>query len=399
MDGDRRIPIAYTRGATVVIDEVRFAVDPPDADLGDVPIRGVGPDDQMFEATATMQGGELVATALTATQPLPNTVRFYNPYTIAWQLALDEAGEVFTPNGASDNRVYVTLNDPEPVTPLIGGAGALLYETVIDVAVRNADGLADMSSIILGIYNDFTDRSVARKAMDGFNKPGGEVLQYWAPADDPINGAIGTFCQGMGTMLDPSEPSGIENIGTCTAWADFLKNVLVVHGVPTVSRLRAHSVHENERAFLLVRNWQFNELGSLAPYCPELPFVGPYNIHSTDKNESILSGLNELVDLPGAPGQNNSDPPAVFNLHWIVGIGGTLSPGGIWTTGVLLDPSYGTGPFTHAGWEDASIGGHTFFCDVPPDAALPAELVNLGSVLGSRIDNPGVIETRFTDSN
>ncbi len=399
MDGDRRIPIAYTRGATVVIDEVRFAVEPPDADLGDVPIRGAGPDGQFFEATASMQGGELVATALTATQPLPNTVRFYNPYTIGWALALDNAGEVLTLIGMSDNRVYVTLNDPEPVEPLLGGAGALLYESVIDVAVRNTDGLTDLTSIILGIYNDFTDRSVARKAMDGFNKPDGEVLQYWAPAGNPINGDITAVCQSMSTMLDPDFPNDprLQSIGTCTAWADFLKNTLVVHGVPTVKRLVVRSAYANGNALLLVKNWQFNGQGSLAPYCPDTPFIGPYD--PSIVSEAPFVQFNELTDLPGVPGQNNANPPARFNLHWIVGLGGQVSPDGIWITGALFDPSYGTGPFTHIGWENASIAGHAFNCAVPPDADLPAELVNLGSVLGSRIDIPGFIETRFTDRN
>lgn len=395
--GDRRIPIAYTRGATVEITDIRFAIEPAGADLGDILLKGVGPDGQAFEGMAAVLGGEIVVSGpLVASQPLPDRVLFYNPYSIHWSIATDAAGEVFEPVGMSDNRVYVTLNDPQ---------ASPLFETVIDIAVRNADGLFDIESVVAAVYSDFTDRSVARKALDGLNVPDGAVMQYWADTGSQLLGAIEGQCQPMATMIDPNAPTnppGIENVGTCTAWAELLANALAAHSVPNVTRLVVDSVYPlagfhnvGKGATLLVHNWQFSQPGTLAPYCSEYHFIGPYDLRTAP----ALTVFNEAIDLFGSPGQGGvGDPPAEFNLHWIIGRGGAIV-GGQWTGVALYDPSYGTGPFSsHIAWEAASCAGHALGCFLPLDAYLPTELMNAnqGFVRGSRTDDPELIETQVT---
>lgn len=150
---------------------------------------------------------------------------FFNPFSIHWYIAFDPDGEILESVGMSNNRVYVTLNDPQ---------ASPLFETVLDIAVRNADGLFDTESVVASIYSDFTDRSVARKAMDGMNVEDGAVMQYWANEPSELLNMISDLCQPMTTMISPELPEGkpaLQHIGTCVAWSQLLRAAWMAHGI------------------------------------------------------------------------------------------------------------------------------------------------------------------------
>lgn len=232
-------------------------------------------------------------------------------------------------HGTSANRVYVTLNNP---------AVSSLFETVLDIAVRNSDGLTDADSVVAAIYDDFTDRSVRRKPIDGFNIPDGAVMQYWTEEGGGI--VVPPACQSMETMIDPTTPDNplTQNVGTCVAWSDLLVRAWRAHGIADSFRVEIrHAMHANG-VRMLVNNWTFVEPGTST--CPGWPYRNfMYETNGMPGDEAI--------DVIGAPGQNVANPPGVFFNHYIV-----------WRNNIFYDPSYGS-PATASfnAWENGAFAG------------------------------------------
>jgi hypothetical protein len=92
----------------------------------------------------------------------------------------------------------------------------------------------------------------------------------------------------------------------------------------------------------LVKEWIFS---------PKPPSSGTTLTHTKTEDISNLNKDNYCTLKKKAVGQNNTDPPPVFENHFIVKSN---------TTNKFYDPSYGAGPFDdQTKWEEASIDGLT----------------------------------------
>jgi hypothetical protein len=234
--GEQRFPVAYPRSSTVAVRDVRFAVAPASLMSGSVPVRGTGPDGDLFTGTAVLSGSEYTVSAtMASSDPLPNTVKFYNTYDIAWEIALD--GVDYCSAGTSDNRVYVTLNAP---------AASPLYETCIELACTGADGATTASAAVAGIWALFPDCDIRRKPIDGYNNLDGLRMGYWRP--------IPSVTQSLSGML----ASPIGN-GSCVAWSYLLQSCIQTQGISgaTISQITADTTVSPGASGFLVRLWAF----------------------------------------------------------------------------------------------------------------------------------------------
>ncbi|HVP10667.1 MAG TPA: hypothetical protein VMV94_05695, partial [Phycisphaerae bacterium] len=233
---ESRFPVAYPRNASVGVRDVRFAVSPTWLISGSTPVRGTGPDGDSYQGTGVLSGGEFIVSAtMTSTDPLPNTVKFYNTYNITWEIALDGVNYCYA--GTSDNRVYVTLNTPT-TSPL--------YETCIELACAGADGASTASAAVAGIWAQFPDADVRRKPIDGYNIPDGVRMGYWRP--------IPGVAQSLSGML----ASPIGN-GSCVAWSYLLQSCIQTQGISgaTVSQITANTTVCPGASGFLVKSWAF----------------------------------------------------------------------------------------------------------------------------------------------
>jgi len=236
--GEHRFPVAFTRNTNVAFTNVRFRVKPVDLQRDNVPVRGAGPDGDSYEGSGKITGGWLIVSdVMTSTDSLPNTVRFYNTYNVDWEAALD--GETYCNAGMSDNRLYVTLDKPT-ASPFP------LYETVVHIACKQADGETDEGKTVAKIWADFTDRDVRRKPIDGFNNPDGVRMGYWRPRPD--------VCQNLAQML----ASPIGN-GSCGAWAQLFRECIRSQGIAgaVMSEIQADVVVNPGADGFLVKDWAF----------------------------------------------------------------------------------------------------------------------------------------------
>lgn len=291
--GERRFPVAYRRTTSVAVSNVRFAVSPPGLVGSGVPVRGMGPDGDFFEGVGNMSGGELVVSAtMTSTDALPDSVRFYDTYNVVWEIAPD--GVNYLSAGTSDNRLYVTLNNP---------TASPLYETCIELACANADGETTTTGAVAMIWEEFIDRDVSRKPLDGYNYTDGVRMGYWRP--------IPEVCQSLSAML----ASPIGN-GSCVAWSYMLESCIRTQGISgtSISQITADTTVCPGATGFLVQNWGFGgniRTGSngvndstLAGDDVEIVVAGEGFPHST----CITAGANGVLDsMPGGDDVQTGD--------------------------------------------------------------------------------------------
>jgi hypothetical protein len=337
--------------------------------------------------TEIIQPSDIVGGTTLVTPPgavtLPDTIKFFNPYRIDWNLS-DNNGATWHEAGQSDNRVYVTL-----ATPITGTAP---YETLYDIGARNADSVVAPAWAAYDIFLDFQRviPGVKRKAMDGYNKLDGKTMQYWinlpAAAGGPSyadvnNGLVGNYPD----LLNPNlANANLNGIGKCGAFAHLLANTWDVMGIPGGMYFSIWPIarRSGDRSNgLLVKNWFFKGKGSVVGD-PDFK----WKLHT------------DAIDQDGVAGQNVKNPPSEFFDHAIVKLGIAVSagPSGILHTtpggddvvagNVILvgangksdtgrntdddiqvipvggempvyDPSYGTYSVSEKSWENQSLGG------------------------------------------
>jgi len=318
--GDRRFPVACTRNTTMLV-SATLVVEPPSQFGGNILVRGDGPGDLDFAASATLSGqngDELTITNVLAEAPLPNEIGFVGPMIITWRVSRDD-GVTWLCGAKSDNRVYVLLG--QPLLPS-------LYETVVHLGCSNAGTLTNPDQVLAAVWSDFTDRDVRRKPIDGFNTPDGVQMKYWNPP-----GSASQTLQGM--LADPN------GNGTCVTWSQLLQETLRAQGIGGAQIYELTPVYTDDpefgsnRGVMLVENWRFIGAGSVLPGC-----------------EPFTHLESETVDESGVLGQGNADPPGGFYNHFIG-----------YYDGEWYDPSYGAGPYAdQVSWEDASIDGYRKGC-------------------------------------
>lgn len=323
---DRCYPVAYLRGTSVALSNVRFYVQPGGSVSG-VPLRGFGPDGLVFTGTGTLSGNYLtVAGTLTSSTPLPNTVRYYPSFAIAWEVALD--GVNFYPAGTSGNRLYATYAAP------LGDRLASYYY----ISTPMADGLSAEQDIIDAIWAEFADREV-------YNAQG-QRLGYYR----------GVLCASYCTYYSGSELV-YYTTSQCGGWADLMIQCLRTQGLGSAQFITIEpqgyptlpldcGSYPSSASGFVVKNYTFS-LGSMTP-CTAYPFSfnDPCGYYSAWPTPSC-------VDATGLPGQDNPNPASWFARHFIVKINLRY-----------YDPSYGAGPFTgtqeeaNQAWELGAIAGY-----------------------------------------
>lgn len=349
--GDRRFPVSYTRESRISV-SATWVVDPP-VNFQNAKVRGSGPDGiQIPATTANLAGNILSITNVVTSQDLPANVRFYNLFTIDWQVMLQGN---WVPAGRSENRMFVTFADPL--------TGAIPFESVLEIGTRNADGKSDGSQVIDAVWSDFANPipGVKRKAMDGHNQTDDKELTYWKPIENRC------------TTLEEMLKSATGN-GTCDAWARLFHQALLNLGVSQSRVVQVISTYRNDaghvdmegvpatehRGVMLVRKWI---LGN------------PPNAHAMC--QPFTHQINLLQDQEGEPGQGNTNPPASFVEHFIVRVGPRF-----------YDPSYGQGPFANESeWENASLSHFGKVCVIAGQQ---------GKVF--KTNDPNLVETRFAFS-
>jgi len=100
--------------------------------------------------------------------PKFTAVKFFNPFVLEWEISFD-SGASWTSAGKTDNRIYVIMRRQ-----------ANYLETHYHLACKNADGLSDPVEIRDAIWQDFEQKNVRRKPLDGFNNVDDQQLKYWA---------------------------------------------------------------------------------------------------------------------------------------------------------------------------------------------------------------------------
>ncbi len=385
--GDRRFPVSYVKGSTIEMSlEIEAGAAFSGNAAGQIQVRGHGAGGIEFPATtANFQGDRIVANDLRAGSALPSTIDLLDPFEVSWEISLDDGG-TWTDLGKTDNRVYVTLADPID--------GASLYETLLDIGCRNAEGASAADDAFGRIWSDFADRSIRRKAIDGFNKEDGQVMRYWFERGDPLNVPVFTQCMLMTQMINPTPgDASLNGVGSCGAWANLLHKTASALGIPgsQVVQVQPDQTVHPEAQFFLVRDWNFGKhilpgsdntcestrAGDDIPSRQGMPTcMTPgrngnldTQVAATDvEAEGVLASLNarfpfllfdeedriefgslfgDVADQPGAAAQLTQNPPAFFRNHFIVR-----------RNGQIYDPSYGNGPFPdELAWERASVVG------------------------------------------
>jgi len=289
-------PTCYTRNTSMTVTPNWIII--PGGFSGPVLVKGISSGPQL-PVVSGFPG------SVTSTDNFKNKVDFLNPLTIDWQASLD-GGTNWHDIATTANQVYVTLNDPTCAT---------LYHTVVWLACVNAVGQTTVGGTADAVFSGFTGL-VVKRVSDNIQ------MTYW------MTNSMGDYQMGAtetGGILSAADANG-----NCQAWSALLRDCFRAHGI-SADRIKALPVAASDQS-ILVKDWQFNNP-------PSGSGTYPYNVGT------------DAFDLPGVPGQGNSNPPGGFNGHWI-----TLC------NGSYYDPSYGTSKVSGANkdkdYEDGSLAGY-----------------------------------------
>lgn len=265
--GDSRFPVAFVRSTDTANSFIKVSATFVLADVilpTEVKVIGDGPGDLDFEATATTEdeAGKSILKIenIQAKNPLLKTIKFYNSLEIQWKYSFDKNAafadvKKFKAAGKTDNRVYVTFATPTSPT---------LYESLLDISCRNADGKTTEPDAVAAIWLDFAGPSpgVKRKKKDGKNVDDGREMKYWATAGTPEAALAGSVCQTYHAMLNTAPSNAALNgVGTCAAWSQLLHQTIKAQGISgtEIYELQADTtVNVNAGAFM-VKKWKFEK--------------------------------------------------------------------------------------------------------------------------------------------
>jgi len=329
--GDHNIPVAYVRNTFMAL-TAEFAVEPADALNGasSVTVTGTGSaggSTYVFTGTAA-PGGIITINNVQANQPLPNSIQYLNPFTITWTIT-PQGGPALncsTPIPSTSHRIYVLLGTPNTNAP---------FETLIHLSTVNTQGSTDAATAIPLIWNEFTDRDVRRKPVDGFNNPDGTQLTYYANWN----------CVNISTaaLLLGSD-------GQCGSWAKFFIDAMGAQGVNHTNEYVLFAPDPGQvpgAQGFLVNTWSF-AAGNGRSGNAAFPYLNIYD-------GSYVSGSQfswvwaEVNDQTGVAGQGNANPNSLFGNHQVVKFG---------TPPIYYDPSYGVTFASLADIDSGAIAGY-----------------------------------------
>ncbi|MBI3097719.1 MAG: hypothetical protein HYY93_05640 [Planctomycetes bacterium] len=313
-------PVCYRSGSKMMV-SAKFEASP--APIGtQVLIRGDGPDSLDFPVTAASQNGSELSIAGVQCESAFRADKIdifhpdagTDPLAIIWKVSTD-GGHTWECVGRSENPVYVTLHAPLTTA----------WHTCLHIGCKNAKGMGGSSAAVARIWDEFTDRRVAR--VDG------TVMIYWGPFSSG-SGYPATSAGGASTtrlLLAQAD-------GKCGDWSLFFVDCIKVQGVSGAmpGEISVSNVPQADGSLmrgrqLLIKKW-------------DMSTVPPREMHGVEG------------DLP-AQGENNVDPTSFFTNHCVVNFGGKL-----------YDPSYGVGPFDALGeWESLACDGFQYWADTNGD--------------------------------
>ncbi len=354
--GDRKFPVAFTRGVAPEIMLVYVDIKPGGAAqyvkglkgywFPGVPLQGnIEFESQDFGTLAGFQIG-FVNFAYSA--PLPGFVDLLDTMRIVWTLEMEQPGPLpLGPQtveigvGASVNRAYVTLNDapPDPSRRL---------DSFYFIGCKAAQGTSEEQAAFDAIWARFVQ---GRGTLNPIKNAHDKELGYYrlGHCDDAM------LCTQASALVASEDGNG-----QCHSWADLLMRVGDAQGFATATfmmRVRPNQSalssgcsdvrDANSDPFLfLVQQW----LQTHAPLsgCSDYPLTMHYDCPPNVTTPWWPGPLpHDIENATGVAGQDSTDPASVFGLHFIVQ-----------RAGRLYDPSYGSGPFnTPSDWENASIFG------------------------------------------
>jgi len=398
---DDNFPVTYPRGSPMQIEAV-FEINPaPPAALAvGFVIEGEGPEGILMEgASIGTTGTEVTFTTDSGNTKLPDHIDKLS-LPIVWRLTGD-GGLSWHNAGRTQSRVYVTLAEPLE--------DASLFETVLDVGCREAEGLSASQAVVDAIWEELKSLRVERKDRTGFNVPDGQVLSYWVDANSSDLLFVQKSCFLLESMLSNQvTPGGVIGVGTCGAWSDFLIETLKGQGIGGAQKVKVvadPSVNDKASGFL-VKNWSFGahirtgddtldsnpevdldfsicQAGQVIEGKTDVKCVFPGRNGSLDTtargNDRAVDGffrgepvgedypyllfvaenadlgveVGDAVPLDGVRAQGpNANPPSRFFNHFVVRFAGQI-----------FDPSYGLGPLSEEEHEQEAIDG--IFAFVP----------------------------------
>lgn len=273
-EAGRSYPLCYVRGSKMAVLggwDITPAGLP--ADLS-VQIQGTASGGMGFPWTQLTRSEDVrwVSPVMECSNAFDAVVAFFNPMQIDWSVLL---GSCTVPlnAGMSTNQCYVTLDDP---------LNADLRHTVLHLGCMNAAGNAVTQAVVDAIYGEFSDQTVVRVSDD-------RQMTYWADVDEDGESDMGAVdANGLLSSADAN--------GNCNAWSSIFRDCLQAQGI-TADLIRVLPVSTND-GFIMVKNWQFDSTPS---------GTGTYNY--------ILG--TDVWRLAGISAQGNTNPPAIFETHWI----------------------------------------------------------------------------------
>ncbi|GEM_PF-1878940 len=316
---ERRYPFLYTAGATMRIVRAKWKIEDPVED-DTYKVKGTGPDGiEISETTATLVSGsddELEIVNVDTSQPLSNSVRFFNTFEITWQVSVN--GSDYEDAGKSQNPIYVCLGSPFVIST---------YRTVVHLACSNggatdADGAAVNTWALLEGPANFKGWNEGTKS---WNRP----LYYYQAGTSLGDNAID-----MASLL-------VVGTGRCSAWAQLLQMASELNGKEAeLVEIKAEDLR------LPPENGGYQRVGFFGIGSWDIPTEGtydgpakeyfPYAVDYTDGASLVLGNFyGDIKNESGLPGQNTTTPSLkFFSEHVIVRIASSSSD-------LLLDPSYG----------------------------------------------------------
>lgn len=223
---------------------------------------------------------------------LPNTIDLISSHKIGWQVSTDEQN--WFDAGESENKIYVIYAAP---------VANKLYETLLDIACRNAKGQDQTNLIVDKIWEDFSSPTPSYPTSPSVKRVDGKAMKYWLNHQLGVNPP-----QNLAGMLADADGNG-----SCIAWSQLFHETLDAVGIAgsQVFELRFDKTIINnpnlnlsnkpEDYAFLVKDWTYTGNGSLSSLL--LPFQYEMNV--------------DCFAALGVPGQQNPDPPDAFINHYV----------------------------------------------------------------------------------
>lgn len=363
--GEHNYPVALVSNTKPLIG-AKFEIAKA-SELGDIKIKAKGPDGLEIpetDVTSNVRGDEVVLPDTAIKDPLlgKKMVKFYDgtddskAFKLDWEVKIGDLDWIKIK--PTLHTVYVTLNTPSP-SYLAHPSLRYRQISLFDAACRGPSGLSDPDKIVSKIYEFFKTKEMRR--VDPVTlAPVGDIWTYWGTKQiAPLEcwEAIGPIAYGD---------------GRCGGWADLLRQMLLVHGIP--SSMKEVDPPEIVRIVSGVKKG-FLTANAQKKFDADVKRWSPWPKTTVVNVEPVffvkfwdLSKANPFLihDKPGAPGQGHDNqeghdnPKSDFTNHALVVYQTSAQ------NSLIYDPSYGTGPFkSMIEWEDASLDGYGAVVNLP----------------------------------